>query len=145
VHFQFLPQFSGTDGKCGRLDLPGKPSHDGGERRDGADYRPKKSLTRADRKSATANKSFLLLFFKKEDFFFLLACAIETAIQGDGQKEECSFLKKRTKKLLILLTRFCCKIRLKYQKFFASFFQKRRPFFVLVGCEAAHPTAFRQV
>jgi len=39
------------------------------------------------------------------------------------------FLKK-TKKLLLLEAVFCSAIRLKYQKFFASFFQKRRPFFL---------------
>jgi hypothetical protein len=43
-------------------------------------------------------------------------------------KEECSFLKKRTKKLLIPGVRGRASIHAKDQKFFASFFQKRRPF-----------------
>jgi hypothetical protein len=52
------------------------------------------------------------------------------------KKKECSFLKKggarpaRTKKLLCLLARFGERSATANQKFFASFFQKRR-FFLL--------------
>jgi hypothetical protein len=43
-------------------------------------------------------------------------------------KEGCSFLKKRTKKLLHLGMRRPADVRIKEQKSFASFLQKRRPF-----------------
>jgi hypothetical protein len=41
-----------------------------------------------------------------------------------------SFLKKRSKKLLRFWFGVCCSSELKRQKFFASFFQKRSPFFL---------------
>jgi hypothetical protein len=44
-------------------------------------------------------------------------------------KEACSFLKKRTKKLLDLGTRVGAGTAASLQKFFASFFQKRRAVF----------------
>jgi hypothetical protein len=53
-------------------------------------------------------------------------------------KEECSFLKKRTKKLLIPGVRGRASIHAKDQKFFASFFQKRRPF-LLLGARPCQP------
>jgi hypothetical protein len=46
-------------------------------------------------------------------------------------KKECSFLKKRTKKLL-LRCRGLTSAAHKIQKFFASFFQKRSSFFLLL-------------
>jgi len=47
-----------------------------------------------------------------------------------ARQKECSFLKKRTKKLLRFETGVAPRRTLKEQKFFASFFQKRRPFFL---------------
>jgi hypothetical protein len=44
----------------------------------------------------------------------------------ERKKDECSFLKKRTKKLLPM-AHGAGEARTRCQKFFASFFQKRRP------------------
>jgi hypothetical protein len=50
--------------------------------------------------------------------------------QEKGEGKGCSFLKKRTKKLLIILASASPDTASpKSQKFFASFFQKRSPFF----------------
>jgi hypothetical protein len=46
-----------------------------------------------------------------------------------GRGKECSFLKKRTKKLLFLGVSLPDKPATAIQKFFASFFQKRSAFF----------------
>jgi predicted Zn-dependent peptidase len=47
------------------------------------------------------------------------------------KKQACSFLKKRTKKLLFFDVSFFKHAYPRKQKFFASFFQKRRPSFNL--------------
>jgi hypothetical protein len=53
--------------------------------------------------------------------------------------EECSFLKKRTKKLLRPGPGPTPNAHAKGQKFFASFFQKRRPAFMLPLTLTHHP------
>jgi hypothetical protein len=48
---------------------------------------------------------------------------------GVERKKVCSFLKKRTKQLLDFGADSPARVRAKNQKAFASFLQKRRPFF----------------
>jgi hypothetical protein len=47
--------------------------------------------------------------------------------EADGRKKGCSFLKKRTKKLLDVARQARPDVHKKDQKSFASFLQKRRP------------------
>jgi hypothetical protein len=54
------------------------------------------------------------------------ARAAGLSIRGNGKKEACSFLKKRTKKLLLFGA--MAPHERKQLKFFASFFQKRSAF-----------------
>jgi hypothetical protein len=56
-----------------------------------------------------------------------------------SKQQECSFLKKRTKKLLDSCARAGRKTRPNNQKFFASFFQKRSAFF-MQPCSATEAT-----
>jgi hypothetical protein len=55
--------------------------------------------------------------------FFLMAW-VKDGFALDITRKECSFLKKRTKKLLLLEAAAAQKGSLKLQKFFASFFKK---------------------
>jgi hypothetical protein len=60
-----------------------------------------------------------------------------------AQKENCSFLKKRTKKLLFLGVSESGERTRQRQKSFASFLQKRRPSFLLTASTAPGAKANR--